>query len=468
MNRPTLIGRLLPALVLLGAWASPGVAGEEGGNALIPGNLDAWKAPRGRWEFVREVHLRADNPKRFEAETGEGAILYNGPTGRTSNLITTEKFGDVALHVEFNVPKGSNSGVKLHGHYEIQIADSWGREQPTASDCGGIYPRALLLPRYHHIDDGYPPRANASRAPGDWQTLDIEFQAPRFDDEGKKTANARFLKVVLNGQVIHDDQELTNPTGNNWRNPEFATGPILLQGDHGPVAFRNIRIRPIEVQDSQEEHASETTQDINKAFVNPDVKQYVERFESESREVYAKRHEIVKAVGLKPGMEIADVGAGTGLFSRLFAEAVGPMGRVYAIDISRPFLEHIAREARKQGLENIATLQSSQKSTNLAVSTVDVVFLSDVYHHFEDHETMLASIRRALRPDGRLVIVEFDRREGKSKPFVLEHIRADRETFLKEIASAGFTQLPIADAPALEENFLAIFRRDGRDVGPDR
>jgi hypothetical protein len=74
--------------------------------------------------------------------------------------------------------------------------------------------------------------------------LDIIFQAPRFDSDGKKARNARFVKVVLNGKVIHDDVELKTPTGNNWSKQEHATGPLFLQADHGPVAFRNIRVRP--------------------------------------------------------------------------------------------------------------------------------------------------------------------------------------------------------------------------------
>jgi hypothetical protein len=102
-----------------------------------------------------------------------------------------------------------------------------------------------MQPRYHHIDDGVAPRSNAARRSGEWQTLDIVFQAPRFDKQGKKTANARFVKVVLNGQVIHEDVEVECPTGNAWRlSKEVASGPLLLQGDHGPVAFRNVRVRP--------------------------------------------------------------------------------------------------------------------------------------------------------------------------------------------------------------------------------
>jgi hypothetical protein len=194
--------------------------------------------------MVGSTMLKPDNPKRLEATPGSG-VIYNGPGGRAVNLVTRETYGDVELHLEFMVPKGSNSGVKFEGVYEIQIFDSHGVEKVTASHSGGVYPRAELLPRYRHIDEGYPPRVNASRPPGEWQTLDITFRAPRFDSEGKKVANARFDKVVLNDQVVQEGLEVPCPTGNNWRKQERPEGPILLQGDHGPVAFRNVRVRPL-------------------------------------------------------------------------------------------------------------------------------------------------------------------------------------------------------------------------------
>src|SRR5690606_10606209 len=110
----------------------------------------------------------------------------------------------------------------------------------------GIYPRSELFPRYHHIDEGFAPLVNACNPPGTWQTLEIHFQAPRFDEDGTKVANARIVKAVLNGQVVQDDVEMAAPTGSNWTRPERAEGQILLQADHGPVAFRNVRVRPLE------------------------------------------------------------------------------------------------------------------------------------------------------------------------------------------------------------------------------
>jgi hypothetical protein len=206
-------------------------------------NLESWRKPDKLWVQAGSVAVDADNPKRLTSKSGKG-ILVNGAKGRARDLLSKQVFGDLEIHLEFVIPKGSNSGVKLRGLYEIQICDSWGIKEPKGSDCGGIYPRAELKPRYHYLDKGVPPRRNACKKAGEWQTLDIVFQAPRFDAAGKKTANARFLKVVFNGELIHDNVEIATPTGHAWHEKESATGPLLLQGDHGPVAFRNVRVRP--------------------------------------------------------------------------------------------------------------------------------------------------------------------------------------------------------------------------------
>lgn len=198
---------------------------------------------------------------------------------------------------------------------------------------------------------------------------------------------------------------------------------------------------------------------INEAFRKPDVKEYVKRFEAESRENYAHRHEIVAALGLEPGMAVADVGAGTGLFTRLFADKVGPSGKVYAVDISQSFLDHIAADAKKRGQTQVATVLGSQDSTNLPADSVDLVFLSDVYHHLEKPEKTLASIRKALRPRGRLVVIEFDRVEGRSSSFVIKHVRAGQAVFRKEIEDAGFSVVPTPDPPKLKENFFLRFEK---------
>ena len=157
-------------------------------------------------------------------------MIVNGPKGRARDLITRENFGDVELHLEFMIPKGSNSGVYVMGEYEVQVFDSYGKEKVGPGDMGGLYGAAA-------------PKVNACKKPGEWQKLVIDFQAPRFQD-GKRISKAKFLKVVLNDQVIHENVEMNGPTPSCLNGKESPTGPVMFQGDHGPVSFRNIRITP--------------------------------------------------------------------------------------------------------------------------------------------------------------------------------------------------------------------------------
>jgi hypothetical protein len=239
--------------VLLGSllWISAAVlAAEPAATPATDGWItlerdEDWKNPLQQWMRASTVTLDPANPRKLTAERG-GAILVNLPKGSAANLVSRQKFGDHEVHFEFLISKGSNSGVKFHGLYEIQILDSHGKDKLRGSDGGGIYPRAELLPRYRYLDEGIPPKTNACKPAGEWQTIDAVFLAPRFAD-GKKIANARLVKAFLNGKLIHEDVELKTPTGHAWTQPEQAEGPLLLQGDHGPVAFRNVRVKPLPI-----------------------------------------------------------------------------------------------------------------------------------------------------------------------------------------------------------------------------
>jgi ubiquinone/menaquinone biosynthesis C-methylase UbiE len=197
---------------------------------------------------------------------------------------------------------------------------------------------------------------------------------------------------------------------------------------------------------------------INDPFKNPDVKEFQGKFEVESREVFAKRSEIVAACKLKPGMAVADVGAGTGLFTRLFAKEVGSDGQVFAVDITPKFLEHIQRTSRAAGLRNVTPVLCSQDSVDLPPNSVEVAFVCDTYHHFEFPERTLASLYRAIKPGGRLVVIDFVRIPGKSSDWILNHVRAGQEVVEKEIASAGFEKTgEVMDL--LTENYFVTFTR---------
>lgn len=230
---------LLSFAPLVLSLAAATFAAETEKTALVGKDLSTWRDKAGEWQIVGEVKQDAANPALLAVTPGDG-VLYNGPKGKTVNVFSKLEHGDCEAHVEFMVPKGSNSGVYFQGRYEIQILDSWGVEKFTSGDCGGIYVRWKDNRGY----EGHAPRVNASRQPGQWQTFDVVFRAPRFDAAGKKTANARFIKVVHNGQVIHENVEVTGPTRSAAFNDEKPLGPLMLQGDHGPVAFRNLWIKP--------------------------------------------------------------------------------------------------------------------------------------------------------------------------------------------------------------------------------
>jgi hypothetical protein len=207
-------------------------------------DLSGWRQPAGAWQAASAVAPDTAEPKKFSITPGAG-VLVNGPKGRTSNLLTEIEHADVEAHVEFCVPKGSNSGVYFMARYEIQVFDSWGVEHPKYSDCGGIYQcwnDTEPDPKKRGYE-GHAPRVNASKAPGEWQSFDVVFRAPRFDASGRKIRNACFVRVVHNGKVIHENVEVTGPTRASTYNDEKPAGPLMLQGDHGPVAYRNLRIR---------------------------------------------------------------------------------------------------------------------------------------------------------------------------------------------------------------------------------
>jgi hypothetical protein len=182
-----------------------------------------------KW-VVGKAKVSAENPKWLVAETGGCAIINLAKEHRDSwDIYSKEKFGDCHIELEVMVPKGSNSGIYVMGEYEIQIFDSFGKDKIVSSDMGAIYGAAV-------------PPVNASKAPGQWQKYVIDFRAPRFDAAGNKIENAKFIKVELNGKVLHKDLEMPKQTPAGVSGQERPKGPIMFQGDHGPVAYRNIKI----------------------------------------------------------------------------------------------------------------------------------------------------------------------------------------------------------------------------------
>lgn len=209
-------------------------------------------------------------------------------------------------------------------------------------------------------------------------------------------------------------------------------------------------------------HAQQSaSDDINANYKVPDldVQVWVDRFEVEGREVFDFRNEIIEAVGLQEGQQVADVGAGTGLFIPLLANKVGVDGMVFAVDIIPKFIRHIDDKIKEIGLTQVKTVLSGERSIRLPDNSVDLVFTSDVYHHFVYYEDMLASIHSALRPGGQFIVVEFDMIPGKSSSFVEQHIRATKEVFTDEIEANGFRMIEDFTIEGLKQTFMRRFEK---------
>ena len=213
---------------------------------LTGSDLSAWRQ-NSEWNVVGDAFEHPRNENLLSVREGTGVIV-NSRKAKSPPLISKEEFGDARIHVEFMIPKSSNSGVYIQGQYEIQILDSWtdANIPYPGGECGGIYPR-WDENRPGKSYDGHSALVNASRPPGQWQTFDIIFHAAKFDSEGRKIANAVIVKLLHNGTLIHKDVELSGPTRGSFKTNDLAQGPLVLQGDHGPVAFRNIWVTPLDL-----------------------------------------------------------------------------------------------------------------------------------------------------------------------------------------------------------------------------
>lgn len=196
---------------------------------------------------------------------------------------------------------------------------------------------------------------------------------------------------------------------------------------------------------------------INDHFKDPDLAKFKGTFEGESREIFVARQKILAQCKLKPGLAVADIGAGTGLFTRLFAKEVGPKGKVYAVDIADKFLDHIRKTCKDEKLGNVETVKCTDRSCELPAESVDVAFICDTYHHFEFPQRTLATIVKALKPGGRLIIVDFERIPGTSREWILGHVRAGKEVVIKEITEAGFKHEGEQKLDELKENYFIHF-----------
>jgi ubiquinone/menaquinone biosynthesis C-methylase UbiE len=203
---------------------------------------------------------------------------------------------------------------------------------------------------------------------------------------------------------------------------------------------------------------------INDSFKNPDVNRYIKMFEGESRTIYKYRHEIVETLGLKPGMTVADIGAGTGFFSLLFSDEVGDSGTVYSVDIAENFIDHIKKISKEHEKTNIDAIVCTARSVELPPESIDVAFISDVYHHFEYPFDTMASLHKALKPGGIVIIVDFERVKGVSRQWTLNHVRCGKGTLTDEVKDSGFDLVEEIDLGMGDQYILKFRKREPKQA----
>jgi hypothetical protein len=230
-------------------------------------NLDDFRPQAGNWQIIGDIvvnrHVDVHHepapvvetkkkrkkknapvievPKPFTTTAGTGILLNDNTKEMNDQLLTKWEHGDIELEMEVMLPKGSNSGIYLQGRYEVQLRDSWGVKNPNYADIGGLHA--------NHAKDfskklvGVPPATNAAKAPGLWQKIEIQFQAPKFDAAGNKTKNAKLIYVDINGVRVQTNVDIAMATGGPVSEKEVAMGPLMIQGNHAQVAIKNIKYK---------------------------------------------------------------------------------------------------------------------------------------------------------------------------------------------------------------------------------
>ena len=196
---------------------------------------------------------------------------------------------------------------------------------------------------------------------------------------------------------------------------------------------------------------------INNHYYGSSHAEWMPVFESSSREIYAKRHAILDALNIQPGQRIADIGAGTGFYSLLFAQKTGPDGMVYAVDIIQDFIDNIERRARQAGLTNLRGVVNNGRDSGLQPDSIDLAFICDTYHHFEYPQTTMRSILQALSDQGEVVIVDFYTDPKFSSAWVQSHVRAGRKQVIQEMQDHGFEL--VQDLRLMRTNYFLRFKK---------
>lgn len=420
---------VLLTLLPVAAWAAddaPETPSEEFVDLFDGKSLDNWVVKGGTATYRVE----------------EGAIVGRTVEGSRNTFLSTPRdYANFELTFEVKCDPELNSGVQIRSH--IYKEDTPQESNPKRiREKGEVYGYQCEIAangtagkfwdegrRTKWLDEAPEDLEDHPYKPGEWNTYRVLAEGNRIRSWINGVARADFT----------DDRDASGFIGLQVHSIRKGTGPY-------EVRWRNLRIRELSINPG-----------INTSFVDPDPSSYVERFEREGREVYDNRDRIVAACGIEPGMAVADIGCGTGLFTRLLAKEAGKEGVVFGVDISKKFVEHVERTAREEGLTNVEGVVCEADDVRLPENSVDVAFICDTYHHFEFPYRTMRSLARALRPGGRVVIVDFHRIPGKSSEWILGHLRAGQETFVAEIEQAGFEK--ISEADFLTDNYLVVFRK---------
>lgn len=207
--------------------------------------LEAWEKifkPQKGW--TTSTVADAKGKDIVTQASGKPFFFTNATTPKKAGYLqTVNQYGDCTVETEFMIPEGSNSGIYLMGRYEVQILDSHGKEKAGFGDMGGIYQR-WDNKRNPKGFEGVDPTENAAKPAGEWQKLVIKFRAPRLDADGKLLEKPVFLSVELNGKTVQKNVPLNGHTRAAQRSGWAAKDHIFIQGDHGPIAFRQFKITP--------------------------------------------------------------------------------------------------------------------------------------------------------------------------------------------------------------------------------
>lgn len=190
---------------------------------------------------------------------------------------------------------------------------------------------------------------------------------------------------------------------------------------------------------------------------NPEV--FVDTMEVGSRELYAAREAVLAAAKIPANARVADIGAGTGLYSLMFANKVGPLGVVYAVDIEPRFLKLISQRAADLDVGNVVAVLGRDKDITLPPASVDVVFIADTYHYFSDRAAIMATVKDALTPAGRLIILDYTLDETDKNDPDRAHVRFGKAGMINDLEGFGFKLIDEPKVEGLNEIYMLVFEK---------